>query len=365
MAKKADPKTDALADAMAALNATYGKNTVMVMGEMPHEAVPVISTGSLGLDAATGIGGIPRGRVTEIFGPEASGKTTIALHAIADAQRQGLKAAMVDAEHALDPGYAANLGVDVGALLLNQPSSGEEGLEVVDRLVATNQLGVIVIDSVAALVPQAEIDGDMGKIHIGLQARLMSHALRKLTSLVSEAGTACIFINQLREKVGIVFGNPETTPGGRALKFYASLRLDARGTATIKTGTAAVGRRTKVKVVKNKLAIPFRAAEFDILFGEGISRAGELLDLGQMAGVLRKQGSHYFYGDHPLGNGRDAARNALRAEPALAAAIEEQVRKIGLSGLLGASADTAAPEVPDRSAMVAPDFTEVLTEPDG
>jgi recombination protein RecA len=363
MTKQSKPEIDPLGDAMASLNKQFGAGTVYEFGSMPRQQVPVIPTGSLSLDAALGIGGFPQGRVTEIYGPEASGKTTLALHALANAQRAGFRVAMVDAEHALDPDYAAALGVDMDTLLLSQPDTGEQALEVVDTLVlaaaASRTLGVIVIDSVAALVPQAEIEGDMGDRHIGLQARLMSQALRKLTPHVSNSQVACIFINQLREKVGVIFGNPETTTGGRALKFYASVRLDARGIETLKEGTNSIGRRTRVKVVKNKLSAPFRTATFDILFGQGINREGELLDLGQSCGVIRKTGSHHYYGEQALGNGRETARATLRSEPALAAAVEADIRKIGLSGLLVSSEPSSARAVPDRSAMTPPDFDPV------
>ena len=367
MPRQNDP--DPLADAMAALNKKFGAGSVYKFGAFTPPPIEAISTGSLGLDAAIGIGGIPRGRVTEIFGPFASGKTTLALEIIANAQKQGLVAAMVDAEHALDPGYAKALGVDMDAVIFSQPGSGEEALETVDMLTQTGGIGVIAIDSVAALVPQAELDGEMGKAQIGLQARLMSHALRKLTAHVSESKTACVFINQLREKVGFVLGNPETTTGGRALPFYASVRLDARGTATLKDGGDVIGRRTRVKVVKNKVGSPYRQAEFDILFGQGINRAGELLDLGQACGVIRKAGTRYYYGEQALGNGREAARNALRAEPALAQEAEAAILKIGLNGLLrpsGASSEDESPglRIPEPRNLSAPDMTVAPDSPD-
>jgi recombination protein RecA len=366
---------DPLADAMAAATRKWGEGALIRLGDYAPPPVEVISTGSISLDAALGTGGLPRGRVIEVYGPEASGKTTIALHAAASAQRLGLVAAMVDAEHAVDPEYAKRLGVETGALLLSQPDSGEAGLGVVELLVEAAEkqakegspapLGIIIIDSVSALVPQAEIDGDMGQAHVGLQARLMSQALRKLTAPVHRANIALVFINQLREKVGFVLGNPETTSGGRALKFYASVRLDARGISTIKDGQEPVGRRTRVKVVKNKLASPFKSAEFDILFGLGINREGELLDLGEAFGALRKSGTRYYFGEQALGNGRPAARQALMSEPALAAAVEAEIRKLGQGKLAqsftpgpGETEPAAGPALPllppERGAVLVP-----------
>lgn len=308
------------------LNAKHGAGTVMVMGE--HQQVPaeVIPTGCIALDEALGIGGLPRGRVTEVYGPESSGKTTIALTVAAQAQKLGLVVAMIDAEHAVDPSWAVTIGVDWDAMVLNQPDTGEEGLEVADELAKSGLFGLLIVDSVAALVPRAEIAGEMGDSHVGLQARLMSQALRKLTGTLSQTRTAVIFINQLREKVGVMFGSPETTTGGKALKFYSSIRLDTRRIETLKDGTEAVGNRTRVKVAKNKLSPPFKTAEFDIMFNEGISAAGELLDLGAARGVVKKAGAWYTYEGQQLGQGKEKARIALLEQPELAAEIGEKVR---------------------------------------
>jgi len=287
----------------------------------------IISTGSIGLDVALGIGGLPRGRVVEIYGPESSGKTTIATHVIAEAQKKGGMCAIIDAEHAFDSGYAKKLGVDVDNLLISQPDYGEQGLEIADRLILSGALDVVVIDSVAALVPKGELEGEMGDSKMGLQARLMSQALRKLTATISKTNTICIFINQLREKIGVMFGNPETTTGGNALKFYASVRLDIRRMAQIKDGEEAVGNRVKVKVVKNKVAPPFRSAEFDIVFGEGISKMGEIIDMGVELGIVQKSGSWFSYGPDKLGQGRDAVKDLLRDNPELATEIENKIRE--------------------------------------
>ncbi len=324
--KRKEDRQKALAAAMAQLDKQFGKGTVMRLGENLSMDVDVIPTGIMTLDRATGVGGVPRGRVIEIYGPESSGKTTVALTIIAEAQKNGGEAAFIDAEHALDPIYAKRLGVDIDSLLISQPDTGEQALEITEALVRSNALDVIVIDSVAALVPRQEIEGDMGDSHMGLQARLMSQALRKLTSVINKTKTTTIFINQLREKVGVMFGNPETTTGGRALKFYSSMRLDVRRSDSIKNGTEIVGNKVKVKVVKNKVAPPFKDAEFDILYGEGISKNGMLLDLGVEAGIVEKSGAWYNYGEMRLGQGRENARLYLKENPELAKEIEEKIR---------------------------------------
>jgi recombination protein RecA len=304
----------------------FGKGSVMMMNEKGEHELEVISTGSIGLDAALGIGGLPKGRIIEIYGPESSGKTTVAIHVIAEAQKKGGICAIIDAEHAFDVNYAKKLGVDVDNLLISQPDYGEQALEIADRLILSGALDVVVIDSVAALVPKGELEGEMGDSKMGLQARLMSQALRKLTATISKTGTVCIFINQLREKIGVMFGNPETTTGGNALKFYASVRLDIRRMTQIKDGEEAVGNRAKVKVVKNKVAPPFRTAEFDIIFGEGISKVGEIIDMGVDLGIVQKSGSWYSYDANKLGQGRDAVKDLLRDNPELAADIEAKIR---------------------------------------
>lgn len=304
----------------------FGKGSVMMMSDRPDKVLEVISTGSIGLDAALGVGGLPRGRIVEIYGPESSGKTTIATHVIAEAQKKGGICAFIDAEHAFDSAYAQKLGVDVDNLLISQPDYGEQALEIADRLILSGALDVVVIDSVAALVPKGELEGEMGDSKMGLQARLMSQALRKLTATISKTNTVCIFINQLREKIGVMFGNPETTTGGNALKFYASVRLDIRRIAQIKDGDEAVGNRAKVKVVKNKVAPPFRSAEFDIIFGEGISKIGEILDMGVELGIVQKSGSWFSYDSNKLGQGRDAVKELLRDNPELATEIENKIR---------------------------------------
>ncbi|MCD6129891.1 MAG: recombinase RecA [Deltaproteobacteria bacterium] len=325
-----DKKLEALNVALAKIEKVYGKGAVMKLGEGVKIKADVISTGSITLDLATGICGVPKGRVVEIYGPESSGKTTLALHMIAEAQKKGGQAAFVDAEHALDVNYAKNLGVKVEDLLISQPDSGEQALEIVDTLVRSGAVDIIVIDSVAALVPQAEIEGDMGDSHMGLQARLMSQALRKLTSAVDKSNTAVIFLNQLRMKIGVVFGNPETTTGGNALKFYTSMRMDIRKIGAIKHGEQIVGYKTRVKVVKNKLAPPFRTAEFDIMYGEGISRLGELLDLGINENIVEKSGTWISYGDVKLGQGKENAKEFLKEHPDVAEGIETKLRtKIG------------------------------------
>jgi recombination protein RecA len=305
----------------------FGKGSVMMMNERSMEPMEVISSGSIGLDIALGVGGLPRGRIIEIYGPESSGKTTIAIHVIAEAQKLGGMCAIIDAEHAFDSLYAQKLGVDVDNLLVSQPDYGEQGLEIADRLILSGALDVVVIDSVAALVPKGELEGEMGDTKMGLQARLMSQALRKLTATISKTNTICIFINQLREKIGVMFGNPETTTGGNALKFYASIRLDIRRIAQIKDGEEAVGNRVKVKVVKNKVAPPFRNAEFDIIFGEGISKTGEILDMGVELGVVQKSGSWFSYNSDKLGQGRDAVKQLLVDNPELAKEIEAKIRE--------------------------------------
>ena len=319
-------KTKALEMAINQIERQFGKGSIMKLGESTHMNVEVIPTGALGLDIALGVGGLPRGRVIEIFGPESSGKTTVALHVIAEAQKAGGTAAFVDAENALDPQYAKNLGVDIDNLLVSQPDTGEQALEITEALVRSGAIDVIVVDSVAALVPRAELEGEMGDAHVGLQARLMSQALRKLSGAISKSRTVAIFINQLREKVGGGVGNPETTPGGRALKFYASVRLDVRRVDTIKQGTEMVGNRTRVKVVKNKVAPPFKQAEFDIIYGEGISKEGCILDLGSSMDIINKSGSWYSYGDVRLGQGRENARLYLKHNPVLAAEIGQKIR---------------------------------------
>jgi recombination protein RecA len=317
----------------------FGRGAIMRLGDKGAQSVEVIPTGSVALDLALGVGGVPRGRITEIFGPESSGKTTLCYHIVANAQRAGGVAAFIDAEHALDPKYARNVGVNVDELLVSQPDTGEQALEIAETLIRSNGVDVVVIDSVAALVPRAEIEGEMGDSFVGLQARLMSQALRKLTGAINRSKTALVFTNQLREKIGVMFGNPETTPGGRALKFYASVRLDIRRIETLKTGTDAVGSRTRVKVVKNKVASPFRLAEFDIMYNEGISREGGLLDVGIAAGVLTKTGAWFNYGDTRLGQGRENARDFLKANAEIATKIEDEIRNkvasidVGVEGI--------------------------------
>jgi recombination protein RecA len=325
----------ALETALAQIERAHGKGSIMRLGSDARAPVDVIPTGSIALDVALGIGGLPRGRVIEIYGPESSGKTSLTLHAIANAQRAGGIAAFIDAEHALDPDYAAKLGVDTDALLVSQPDTGEQALEIMDMLIRSNALDIIVVDSVAALVPKAEIEGEMGDSHVGLQARLMSQALRKITGALNQSQTTAIFINQLREKIGVFFGSPETTTGGKALKFYASVRLDIRRIETLKDGQEAVGNRTRVKVVKNKMAAPFRQAEFDILYNQGISREGGLIDLGVEHGLVRKSGAWYTYEGDQLGQGKENARNFLRDNPDLADEIEKKIKeKLGIGARL-------------------------------
>ncbi len=337
MAKKKDKKAadnpadekkrEALDTALKNIEKNFGKGSIMRMGDNAIQEVDVISTSSIGLDRALGIGGIPKGRITEIYGPESSGKTTVALHAIAEAQKQGGFAAFIDAEHALDPVYAKNLGVDIDNLIISQPDTGEQALEILEELIRSGALDIVVVDSVAALVPKAEIDGEMGDSHVGLHARLMSQALRKLTGVIKKSNTAAIFINQLREKVGILFGNPEVTTGGRALKFYSTIRLDIRRIDSIKKGAEFVGNRTRAKVVKNKLAPPFKTAEFDIMYGEGISAEGDLLDTAVTEGIINKSGAWFSYDNERLGQGRDNVKNYLKEHPEL---IEEIKGKLGM-----------------------------------
>ena len=323
-------KKKALETAISQIEKTFGQGTIIKMGENPKMNVSAVSSGSLGLDIALGVGGFPRGRIIEIFGPESSGKTTVALHAVAEVQKLGGEAAFIDAEHALDPMYAKALGVNIDNLLVSQPDSGEQALEVCEALVRSGAVDIVVIDSVAALVPQQEIEGDMGASHVGLQARLMSQALRKLSGTVSKTNCIVIFINQLREKVGVVYGNPETTTGGRALKFYASVRLEIRKTEVLINGSEPIGNRVKCKVVKNKVAPPFKVVEFDILYGHGISKTGEIVDRGVETGVMDKSGSWYYYNGERVGQGRDNARKFLESNPQLLAEIEEKIKALGM-----------------------------------
>jgi recombination protein RecA len=320
-------KLKALEVTLGKIEKDFGKGTIMKLGDHAIENIQVISTGSIGLDAALGIGGFPRGRVIEIYGPEASGKTTLAIHAIAEAQKNGGIAAIIDAEHTFDRNYAEKLGVDVENLLISQPDNGEQALEITDNLIRSGALDIVVIDSVAALTPKAEIEGEMGDSKMGLQARLMSQALRKLTANISKTNTSCVFINQLREKIGVMFGNPETTTGGNALKFYASVRVDIRRTAQLKEGEEIVGNRTRVKIVKNKLAPPFRKADFDILYGEGISQLGEVVDLGTDFNIIKKSGSWFSYGDTKIGQGRDAVKQILKDNPELYEELKAKVQE--------------------------------------
>jgi len=342
----AGPDRDKALDlALAQIDKQFGKGSVMRLGERPVVQTAIIPTGSIALDVALGVGGLPRGRVVEIFGPESSGKTTVALHAVANAQRNGGIAAFIDAEHALDPDYAKALGVDTDALLVSQPDTGEQALEIADMLIRSGALDVIVIDSVAALVPRAEIEGEMGDSHVGLQARLMSQALRKITGILNNSNTTAIFINQLREKIGVMFGSPETTTGGRALKFYASVRLDVRRIESLKDGTDVVGNRTRVKVVKNKVAAPFKQAEFDIMYGKGISREGSLIDVGVEQNIIRKSGAWYTYDGDQLGQGKEKAREFLKENPDVAAEIEKKIlEKLGVGQTTGDAA--GGPELP-------------------
>ncbi len=334
----------ALEAALGQIERAHGKGAVMRLGDETRAPIEVIPTGSIALDVALGIGGLPRGRIIEIYGPESSGKTTVALHAVANAQAAGGIAAFIDAEHALDPDYAKKLGVDTDALLVSQPDTGEQALEIADMLIRSGALDIIVIDSVAALVPRAEIEGEMGDSHVGLQARLMSQALRKITGALSQSNTTMIFINQLREKIGVMFGSPETTTGGKALKFYASIRLDVRRIETLKDGSEAVGNRTRVKVVKNKMSPPFKQAEFDIVYGQGISREGSLIDMGVDQGIVRKAGAWYTYDGDQLGQGKENARSFLKDNPDMADEIEKRIKeKLGIGAVLDAEAIAPAP----------------------
>ncbi len=329
---KNDDKSAAIQNALTQIERQYGKGAIMKLGSVEAQNVPVVSTGSLALDRALGVGGLPKGRVIEIYGPESSGKTTLALHAVAEAQKKGGVAAFIDAEHALDVSYARRLGVNCDELLVSQPDTGEQALEIADMLVRSGAIDIIIIDSVAALVPRAEIEGEMGDSHMGLQARLMSQALRKLTGTIGKTGTVLIFINQIRMKIGVVFGNPETTTGGNALKFYASVRLEVRRSAAIKDGSETMGNRTKVKVVKNKLAPPFREAEFDIMYGEGISLTGDLLDMGVDKGIVDKSGAWYAYSGERIGQGRENAKQYLKDHPVVFTEILSRVREaLGLA----------------------------------
>ncbi|MCH5642476.1 MULTISPECIES: recombinase RecA [unclassified Gordonia (in: high G+C Gram-positive bacteria)] len=342
MAPAPQDREKALDLALAQIDKNFGKGSVMRLGEETRQPIEVIPTGSIALDVALGIGGLPRGRIVEIYGPESSGKTTVALHAVANAQAQGGIAAFIDAEHALDPDYAARLGVDTDALLVSQPDTGEQALEIADMLIRSGALDILVIDSVAALVPRAEIEGEMGDSHVGLQARLMSQALRKMTSALSNSKTTAIFINQLREKIGVMFGSPETTTGGKALKFYSSVRLDVRRIETLKDGTDAVGNRTRVKVVKNKVAPPFKQAEFDILYGQGISKEGSLIDMGVAEGFIRKSGSWFTYEGDQLGQGKENARKFLLENTDIRDEVEKKIKeKLGIGAVV--DADDVAP----------------------
>ncbi len=335
MSANNDQKKKALETAITSIERQFGKGAIMRLGDNPGEmSIPSISTGSIGLDIALGIGGVPRGRVVEIFGPESSGKTTLALHILAEAQKQGGVAAFIDAEHAMDPSYARNLGVDIENLLISQPDTGEQALDITETLVRSGAVDIVVVDSVAALVPKAEIEGEMGDSHMGLQARLMSQAMRKLTGTISKSKTCVIFINQIRMKIGVMFGNPETTPGGNALKFYSSIRMDIRKIATLKTAGDITGSRTRVRVVKNKVAPPFREAEFDIVYGRGISRVGELIDIGSNHGIVEKSGTWYSYGEERLGQGRDNSIAYLLENREITRDLYSQIRqKLGIGPL--------------------------------
>lgn len=356
-------KGKALDMALSHIEKQFGKGAIMKLGDSAGKiAVSAIPTGCIALDYALGVGGVPRGRIVEIFGPESSGKTTVALHIIAQAQRNGGTAAFIDAEHALDPEYAANLGVDVNELYVSQPDTGEQALEIAEALVRSGAMDVVVVDSVAALVPKAEIDGDMGDSHVGLQARLMSQALRKLAGAIAKTNTVVVFINQLREKVGVMFGNPETTPGGKALKFYASVRLDVRKIETLKNGTESFGNRTRVKVVKNKVAPPFKQAEFDILYGEGISREGSILDMASERSVISKTGAWYSYGDMRMAQGRDNARIFLKDNPELCNKIEAQIRKQMEEERAKAAASQEARRAEARAAVLDADVGDAFEE---
>ncbi|MEZ7898001.1 MAG: recombinase RecA [Flaviflexus sp.] len=352
MAVKAEDRQKALDTALAQIDRQFGKGSIMRLGDQTAQSVKVIPTGSVALDVALGIGGLPRGRVIEIYGPESSGKTTVALHAVANAQRAGGIAGFIDAEHALDPAYARKLGVDTDALIVSQPDTGEQALEIMDMLIRSGALDIVVIDSVAALVPKAEIEGEMGDSHVGLQARLMSQALRKITGALSASGTTAIFINQLREKIGVFFGSPETTTGGKALKFYSSVRLDVRRIETLKEAGQPIGNRTRIKVVKNKMAPPFKQAEFDILYGHGISKEGGLIDMGVENGIVRKSGAWFTYEGEQLGQGKEKARAYLIENKDTADEIEQKIlQKLGIGEYApvdNAPAETNEEEIPDE-----------------
>jgi recombination protein RecA len=363
--ERAGDREKALETALLQIERQFGKGSVMRLGDETRVPVEVIPTGSIALDVALGLGGLPRGRIVEIYGPESSGKSTLALHAVANAQKAGGIAAFIDAEHALDPDYAKKLGCDTDALLVSQPDTGEQALEIADMLIRSGAIDVVVIDSVAALVPKAEIEGEMGDSHVGLQARLMSQALRKITGALSQTKTTAIFINQLREKIGVMFGSPETTSGGKALKFYASIRLDVRRIETLKDGTESVGNRTRVKVVKNKMAPPFKSAEFDILYGIGISREGSLIDLGVEQGIVRKSGAWYTYEGDQLGQGKENARTFLHDNPDVASEIEKRIKeKLGVGARLDADAASSAP-APAAKAGNGAGTPRIITTPSG
>ncbi|MFI3170213.1 MAG: recombinase RecA [Faecalibacterium sp.] len=366
-------RKEALATALAQIEKQFGKGAVMKLGDNVSMSVDAISTGSIGLDMALGLGGVPKGRIVEVYGPESSGKTTLALHILAEAQKKGGEVAFIDVEHALDPQYAAALGVDINSLLVSQPDTGEQALEICEALVRSGAIDAIIVDSVAAMVPRAEIEGEMGDSHVGLQARLMSQALRKLTGVIGKTNTVCIFINQLREKVGIVYGSPEVTTGGRALKYYSSVRIDVRRIEGLKDSTGSImGNRTRAKVVKNKVAPPFKEAEFDIMFGEGISKMGELVDLGVKLGIVQKGGAWFSYGDIRLGQGRDNAKNFLRDNPEIAMDIEGQIRanadklnpvkKPARGGVSKVAAPAAAPAAPASKARAAESELDIMVE---
>ena len=357
--QKTEPeaKKDALATALAQIEKQFGKGAVMKLGDNASMQVDAISTGSLGLDLALGVGGVPRGRIIEVYGPESSGKTTLALHILAEAQKKGGEVAFIDVEHALDPTYAEALGVDINNLLVSQPDTGEQAMEICEALVRSGAIDAIVVDSVAAMVPRAEIEGEMGDSHVGLQARLMSQAMRKLTSVIGKTNTVCVFINQLREKVGVMYGNPEVTTGGRALKFYASVRIDVRRIETLKSGGEVTGNRTRAKVVKNKMAPPFREAEFDIMYGEGISKLGDLLDLAVKLDLVQKSGSWFNMGEIRLGQGRDAAKQYFRDHPEEADKLEAAVRE-NFHKLMGAQSRTAAKAAGRAVDVSADDFDD-------
>ena len=359
-----EDKLKALESALAQIEKQYGKTTVMKLGDTnSHMNIETVPTGSLSLDIALGLGGVPKGRIIEIYGPESSGKTTVALHMVAEVQKRGGIAGFIDAEHALDPVYAKNIGVDIDNLYISQPDNGEQALEITETMVRSGAVDIIIVDSVAALVPKAEIEGDMGDSHVGLQARLMSQALRKLTAAISKSNCVVIFINQLREKVGVMFGNPETTTGGRALKFYSSIRLDVRRVEALKMGGEVIGNRTRIKVVKNKVAPPFREAEFDIMFGKGISREGDILDLAAAEGIVIKSGAWYGYNDAKIGQGRENAKQYLKERPELLAEIEQKVRdKYNLNGEPGAVASPLHSSSEEDPEEFPPEDTDIVSD---